>query len=256
MDRALDLASKLDLKRKQIRINVTISDVNSSALRELGLRWSWSDYTANENPSNTSSSSSSSSTTASTASLVNGFGLGSFSHTPVYINAKLNALEQANKAKTLATPSLMLLDGERGFIQIGQRVLYPVVQSLSQNNQPIFNVQEQRVGIYLQIAVSIDDDDTFTLTLYPQVSSITSYLQVNGGNYPQISTREAQTTIRLRSGQMIAIGGLIQDAEINQKQAVPILSKIPFFGELFKYRKTTHDKSEVIVTIDPEILKD
>ncbi len=263
VERALDLAKKLDVKRRQVRINVRISDVSSDALRELGIRWNWSHYTAKEVPSASSAggtggsgSSGSGGSTTTTDQIVNGIGFKTFGHTPIYIDAQLSALEQDNRAKLLAAPNLMLLDGERGFIQIGQRVLYPVVVSLSQTNQPNYSVQEQRVGIYLQVAVNIDDSDAFTITLYPQVSSITSYLNVNGGSYPQISTREAQTTIRLQNLQEIVIGGLIRDEEINTKEAVPILSKIPFFGELFKYRKITRNKSEVILTITPEILKD
>ena len=64
------------------------------------------------------------------------------------------------------------------------------------------------------------------------------------------------STVRMKSGQQMVVGGLIRDEEINTREAIPILSKIPFFGELFNYRKKTRSKSEVIVTIEPEILKD
>ncbi len=264
VDRALDLARKIDIRRKQVRINVRITDVNSEALRELGLRWNWSNFSVKEQPSTSASTGGSTSSgtpsgtgsTAGTDPLVNSISFGAFGHTPVYIDAKLSALEQNNKAKLLASPNLTLLDGERSFIQIGQKILYPVVVSLSQNNQPNYSVQQERVGIYMQVAVLIDENDEFTITLYPQVSSITGFLNVNGASYPQVSTREEQTTVRMKSGQQMVVGGLIRDEEINTREAVPILSKIPFFGELFNYRKKTRSKSEVIVTIEPEILKD
>ena len=112
------------------------------------------------------------------------------------------------------------------------------------------------MGIYLQVAAQTVSETEILLTLYPQVSVVTGYLQVNGASYPQISTREQQTTIRVKDGQKIVVGGLIRDEDINNIQKVPILSKIPLFGELFTYRNKTHHKSEVIVIITPEILKD
>ena len=95
-----------------------------------------------------------------------------------------------------------------------------------------------------------------TLTVYPQVSVVTSFLTINGASYPQISTREQQTTVRVKDGEKIVIGGLLRDEELNNIQRVPLLSRIPFFGELFTYRKKTRHKSEVIITITPEIQKD
>src|SRR5207249_3963352 len=116
--------------------------------------------------------------------------------------------------------------------------------------------EEERVGIYLQVAVHVTGDGEVTLTLYPQVSSVTSFLTVNGASYPQISTREQQTTVRVKDGQQIVIGGLIQDQEIRNLQKVPILADIPLFGELFTWRRHTHNKTEVVIMISPEILKD
>jgi type II secretory pathway component GspD/PulD (secretin) len=115
-------------------------------------------------------------------------------------------------------------------------------------------VNTERVGIYLQVAASISSDGFITLTLYPQVSSITGYLNVNGASYPQVSSREAQTTLRVKSGDAIVLGGLLQNQDIVNTDKVPILSSIPFFGELFKHRTKTKSKSQVIITIRPVIV--
>ena len=99
-------------------------------------------------------------------------------------------------------------------------------------------------------------DGEITLTIYPQVSVVTSFLSVNGASYPQISTREQQTTIRVKDGEKIVVGGLIRDEDLHNVQRVPILSRVPLFGELFTYRKKTKRKSEVVITITPQIIKD
>src|SRR5579884_260881 len=235
--RALLLAAQLDNRRAQVRISVRITDISLDALRELGVQWNWSSYIARE----------------TTPSWIN---FGTFTHDPVSIEAKLSALEQNDRAKLLAAPTLSLLDGERGFILIGERLLYPKLIGYTQAQTPIFDKEEERVGIYLQVAVQTDGNGEITLTIYPQVSVVTGFLTVNGASYPQISTREQQTTVRVRDGEKIVVGGLIRNEEINNIQRVPLLSRIPLFGELFTYRKKTRHQSEVIIMITPQILKD
>ncbi|MFI5386115.1 MAG: type II secretion system protein GspD, partial [Fimbriimonadales bacterium] len=124
----------------------------------------------------------------------------------------------------------------------------------SQNNAPIFSKEEERVGIYLQVSASVGLDGTITLSLYPQVSTITGYLNVNGASYPQISTREAQTTLMVHSGETIVMGGLYSDEEISTIDKVPFLSQIPILGEIFKHRKVTKTKSQVIITVTPKLI--
>ncbi len=237
--RAMALGKKLDTRRAQLRIGVTITDVSTDALRDLGLQWAWSSFSVKE-----------------VAGSGAGINFGKFARDPLSVSATLSALEKDNRAKLLAAPTLSMLDGERSFMLIGDRLIYPKLVGYTQAQTPIFDKEEARVGIYLQVAAQTVSDNEILLTLYPQVSVVTGYLTVNGASYPQISTREQQTTIRVKHGEKIVVGGLMRDEEINNIQRVPILSKIPLFGELFTWRSKTHHKSEVVVIITPEILKD
>jgi hypothetical protein len=235
---ALALAHRLDVHRAQVKISVTIADVSLTALHELGVKWSWSDFTVQEQSSRD-------------------INFGTFMHQPVSITAALSALEQKDQAKVLASPSMTVLDGERGYVLIGDRLLFPKLIGYTQASTPIFDKEEVRVGIYLQVAAQIGANGEMTLTIYPQVSTVTGYLTVpNMGSYPQIGTREQKTTVRVKDGEKIVVGGLIRDEDINNVQRVPFLSRIPLFGELFTHRQHTHNKSEVIITITPEIIKD
>jgi len=141
----------------------------------------------------------------------------------------------------------------RGFILIGERRLFPKLTGYSSAQTPIYDQSEVRVGIYLQLAVDMTDGDDMILTLYPQVSAVTGALKVGDSIYPQVSTREQQTTVRARSGQTIVIGGLLKEAEVDSLRGVPGLSKIPLLGELFKFRSKTKVKSELVIMITPEI---
>ncbi|MEA2554349.1 MAG: hypothetical protein QOJ65_2525 [Fimbriimonadaceae bacterium] len=236
VDQALDLAKRMDSQRPQVAIEVTIHDISDAALKELGISWSFGNISISEKASGS-------------------MNFGSFSRGPMTFTGVIKALEQADKAKLLASPNVSVLDGERAFILIGDRINYPVLVGYSQNNAPIFSKEEERVGIYLQVAANVSSDDNVTLSLYPQVSSITGFLNVNGASYPQISTREAQTTLRVHSGETIVMGGLLKSSETSTYESVPLLSQLPFIGELFKRRRTNKTASQVIISITPKVLR-
>lgn len=233
---ALDLVRKMDSMRPQVAIEVTIHDISDAALRELGISWSFGNVSLKEETPH-------------------GVNFGSFARAPMSFTGVIKALEQQDKAKLLASPNISVLDGERAFILIGDRINYPVLVGYSQNNAPIFSKEEERVGIYMQVAASVSSDDNITLSLYPQVSNVTGFLQVNGASYPQISTREAQTTVRIHSGETLVMGGLLKSEETSTYEKVPLLSQLPFLGELFKRRRTNHNASQVIISITPKVIR-
>jgi type II secretory pathway component GspD/PulD (secretin) len=230
------LARQLDILRTQVVIEVTIWDINDTAMRELGMSWGFGSINISENDPKIDQ-------------------FGSFSRTGLNFTSAIKALEKKDQAKILASPNISVLDGERAFILIGDRIIYPVLIGYSQANTPIFSKEEERVGIYLQVAASVASDGEITLSLYPQVSTVTGFLEVNGASYPQISTREAQSTLRIRSGETLVMGGLLKTEEVRQLEKVPLLGDIPFLGELFKRRKTTTQSSQVLISIKPTLLK-
>ncbi|MCH8274204.1 MAG: type II secretion system protein GspD [Armatimonadetes bacterium] len=232
---AIEVAKTLDQPRAQVSIAVMIHDVSNDALEELGLTWSYSDVNITETDPR-------------------GINFGSFTRAPLSFTAKIKALERTEKAKLLASPNISVLEGERAFILIGSRLNFPVLIGYTQANTPIFDRQEERVGIYLQVAAHVDGDNEITLSLYPQVSVVTGFLDINGASYPQISTREAQTTLRVKSGEVIVMGGMLKDEEVTIIEKVPFLAEIPILGALFRHRRKTKVSSQVIITILPVII--
>lgn len=235
VEEALDMIKRIDVPRRQVSIQVTVHDISDDAVRDLGLSWNFSNLTLNETPA------------------ANGITFGKFTRDPMTFDATIAALETKDVARLLAAPNVSLLDGEHAFILIGDKISYPQLIGYSSTNSPIFSVSTERVGIYLQVAANIASDGMITLTLYPQVSSITGYLTVNGASYPQVSSREAQTTLMVKPGETVVLGGLLQDQDIVNDDSVPILSKIPLLGEIFKHRKKTRSKSQIIITIRPSL---
>lgn len=235
VDAAIEMAKQLDQPRAQVSIAVTIHDISNDALKQMGLTWEYGNLTLQEvDP--------------------RGLNFGSFTRSPFSVVGTIRALETNDKAKLLASPNISVIDGESAFILIGNRLNFPVLVGFSQANTPIFDKQEERVGIYLQVSALVSEDNQVTLSLYPQVSTVTGFLEVNGASYPQISTREAQTTLRVASGESIVMGGMLKDEELTSIERIPLLSQIPFLGELFTHRKKTKSSSQVVITITPTVL--
>lgn len=228
------LASQLDIARPQVAIAVRILDISDDAMKELGLTWNFGDQTLQERGGS-------------------GIAFRSFDRSAGAILARISAMEKDDKAKILAQPNISVLDNQKAFILIGQRLNFPTLVGYTQANTPIFSPKEEKVGIYLQVSASVSPAEEITMSLYPQVSAVTSFLEVNGASYPQISTREAQTTLRVQSGETIVLGGLIREEEIKNIQKVPLISQIPIIGELFKRTRTQKNASQIIITITPTV---
>jgi len=106
------------------------------------------------------------------------------------------------------------------------------------------------VGITLRVTGKASPDGYITLYVHPEVSSITSFRDLpNGISLPQIATRFVDTTVRVKSGETIAIGGLLREVDINNLQKVPIIGDIPFLGQLFRRSQKTKQRSEIVVFV-------
>jgi type II secretory pathway component GspD/PulD (secretin) len=215
-----------------VSIAVKIVDIANDAMKELGLSWTFGDVAINEDEGK-------------------GINFRSFTRDPQAFLAKLSALQKNDRAKIMAQPNISVLDNQRAFILIGQRLNFPTLVGYTQANTPIFAPKEERVGIYMQVAASVAPNGEITMSLYPQVSTVTSFLEVNGASYPQISTREAQTTLRVKSGESIVLGGLVRDEEIKNVQKVPFLADLPILGEFFRRTRNQKTSSQIIITITP-----
>lgn len=229
------LIASLDTARAQVQIAVTMHDVSNNAMKDLGIQWSFNNVTLTESSDRS-------------------FLFGNFNRSNLGFSAVIRALETRDQARLIASPNVSVMDGERGFVLIGDRLKFPELIGYSQANTPIFNTKEERVGVYMQVSGNVSPDGYVTLTLAPQVSTVSGFLEVGGSSYPQISTREAQSTLRVKSGETIVLGGLMRDDEIANMERVPILSQLPILGELFKRRKKTRNTSQLVISVTPTIV--
>lgn len=155
------------------------------------------------------------------------------------------------EAKILANPRVMVVDNEDANIFIGDTVRTKISQAST--NGTTIQVLEFPIGIVLLVRPRVNADGRITMRVHPVVSTITA---IGADNLPQTSSREAETTVMIKDGETIVLGGLIRDEMLRTVQEVPILSKLPIVGELFKYRSKDHRHSEIMVFITPHILNE
>ncbi len=160
----------------------------------------------------------------------------------------LKAIENDGSTNTLANPRLMTINGKEAKLLIGDRI--PVKVETGEEGSTIEYIQ---AGITLEFLPWIAGDNTITMDVRPQVSSIGDSI---GTSLPPINTREAETTVRLRDGQTFAIGGLIQDDLIETISRIPLLADIPLLGQLFQHTQRDNRKTEIIIFVTPRIVKE
>lgn len=179
------------------------------------------------------------------------FGLGN----NLYLGAIINAVSQDNQSNLLSTPSVVTLDNQEAKILVGQEIPVTTGQALSGNFDNAFRtVQRQNVGIQLEVKPQIGEGGAIKLFLRQEVSSIAGAVTNNSSDLI-LNKREIQTTMTVDDGQIMAIGGLLDDNERRTLEMVPVLGDIPLFGELFRSRSRSRGKTNLMVFIRPTILR-
>ncbi len=169
--------------------------------------------------------------------------------------AIINAVKSDTESNLLSTPSVMTLDNQKASILVGQQVPVTTGEALSQNFDNQFRtVQRQDVGIKLEVKPQINTGGAIKLFLRQEVSSVAGPVS-NSSSDLIIIKREIETTVTVDDGEILALGGLLDDNERRTIERIPLLSDIPGIGELFKSRSRSKTKTNLMVFIRPTILR-
>ncbi|WIW89392.1 type II secretion system secretin GspD [Sphingobium sp. V4] len=169
--------------------------------------------------------------------------------------AIINAVKSDTESNLLSTPSVMTLDNQKASILVGQQVPITTGEALSQNFDNQFRtVQRQDVGIKLEVKPQINTGGAIKLFLKQEVSSVAGPVS-NSNSDLIINKREIETTVTVDDGEILALGGLLDDNERKTIERIPLLSDIPGLGELFKSRSKSRTKTNLMVFIRPTILR-
>jgi len=165
----------------------------------------------------------------------------------------LKALESKGYFQSLAEPNLIAYNGQEASFLAGGEFPIPIVQSGSSNS---ISVQFKEFGVRLTFKPTIAGD-VIRLKVKPEVSSLdfNNGVTLQGFRIPALLTRRAETDVELRDGQSFAIAGLLNNVTQDDKAAIPILSRLPIIGALFKSKSERAERTELMVLITPRLVR-
>ncbi|MFN3522496.1 MAG: type II secretion system secretin GspD [Phenylobacterium sp.] len=168
----------------------------------------------------------------------------------------INAVKSDTASNLLSTPSIMTLDNQEASILVGQEVPITTGEVLSDSNSNAFRtVQRQNVGVQLEVKPQINEGGTITLNLRQEVSSVAGPVSSSSDELI-FNKREIQTTVNVDDGDIIVLGGLLDQNERVSVERTPLLGDIPGVGNLFRSTSRERAKTNLMVFIRPTIVRD
>ena len=183
-----------------------------------------------------------------------------------FISAYLHALEQSKKGNLLSSPKVTTLSGQAANIQITRTL--PYVSEVDVENRGTaenehwvwtFTIEERVTGITLEVTPTVGEGNLITLDIHPNIDvflgRVSSHEMASPElGYPLIDTRTTQTSLTIRSGRTIILGGLMQDEDKLVNKKIPLLGDIPLLGKLFRYKYRNREKKSLLIFITATLL--
>lgn len=177
----------------------------------------------------------------------------------INLHALIRALETDANANILSTPTLLTLNNEEARIVIGQNVPIPTGQFIppvgGAVSSPFQTVTRQDVGLSLRIKPLISEGGTVRVQIFQEVSSVVPGT-VNATNGLITNKRSIESTVLVDDGQIIVLGGLIQETVNDSVERLPLVGEIPWVGHLFSYNKRSRNKTNLMVFLRPTLIRD
>jgi type IV pilus assembly protein PilQ len=170
----------------------------------------------------------------------------------VLLDLELSALEAEGEGEIISTPRIVTANQHEAFIQQGVEIPYEQAASSGATA-----VQFKEAVLELRVTPLITPDNRVQLELEIKQDSVGEIFQTGrGGSVPSIDTRELSTSVLVRNGETVVLGGIFQDARSRNEDRIPYLSSIPGIGNLFKRRANETQKRELLVFVTPTIVED
>ena len=267
------IVDKLDIRRAQVLVEAIIVEVIADKKNELGVSWAiegsgsdapiavtnFPDFLAGVVQLGTAAGSDSVTDPSGLIGEGLTIGIGRISDSGVSFAAILRALEGQADTNIISTPSIMTTDNEEATLNVGQEV--PFVTGSFTNTggiggaiNPFQTINREQIGVKLSITPQISDGNSMVLHISQEISSIA---QSAAGAVDLITNqRIIETTVIVEDGEILVLGGLLEDVLRESDQRVPILGSIPIIGNLFRSRKTEKIKTNLMIFIRATIMRD
>jgi general secretion pathway protein D len=269
----MSIEDKLDIRLDQVLVEAIIVEVTADRTSELGVTWAIDGSRDNNAIGVTNfpdggpgvvqlGTAIAGDGNGNLANLIGDgvtFGVGRISDSGTSFAAILRALQGDADTNIISTPSIVTTDNQEASINVGQEVPF-LTGSFSQAGtgtggavNPFQTIQREQVGVKLVITPQISEGDTLILKISQEISSIA---QAASGAVDLITNeRIIETTVIVEDGDILVLGGLLEDTLRESDQRVPVLGSIPLVGNLFRSRSTDKVKTNLMVFIRPRILR-
>lgn len=263
----------MDVPVKQVSLEARVVAIQKDAAKKLGVEWQWSklpqypEYSTtyesvkhsveNADGSHTTVTEDVPKTTVQRSWQNSGtvpgilqFGRGPEGHPfEFYYAAELSALVNEGRATVLARPNIMTIQGREAVINIGGEV--PVPKTSTTNATTTTSIEYREAGIILRYTPRVNDDGYITATVHTEVSSP---LYVEELKAYRFQKRSADTTVRLKDGETMVIGGLIGSEEAKSLSKVPFLGDLPVLGRFFRSERNSKTESEIMIFLTAKVV--
>jgi general secretion pathway protein D len=261
----LQVIKKLDRRSKQVHVQVLIAEISLDKSRALGVQagavaagvvGKYLQGGGLFDPFNTFGSLLDSSTASGSAISTLITDKLKDASRPVTGMAIVQALESEGLLNVLSTPNILTSDNKEAEIFVGENV--PFQGSTTQSQITTTSVERKDIGINLKLKPQISEGDYIRLEINQEISNVKGTIDVGPAGAKDLTTtkRSAKTSIVVRDKDTIVIGGLIQDQENESVNKMPLLGDIPGLGWLFKTTTKTRKKTNLIILLTPQIVKD
>ena len=269
----MTIVDKLDIRRDQVLVEAIIVEVTADRSSELGITWAVDGSNDNNAVGVTNfpsggpgvvqfGAAAAGDNPGSLANLIGEgitLGVGRISDSGTSFAAILRALQGDADTNIISTPSIVTTDNEEASLNVGQEVPF-LTGSFSDTGtgggavNPFQTIQREQVGVKLVITPKISLGNDLILKISQEISSIAQ--SVAGAADIITNERTIETTVIVEDGDILVLGGLLEDTLRESDQRVPILGSIPILGNLFRSRSTDKVKTNLMVFIRPRILRD
>lgn len=252
-----NILNQIDILPKQVLIEVTVAEVSLDTSTSLGVEWSYI-----QGPGGTPS-------TSLIQAAIGSPGYTSFSDSAVggglkYMigqanrwSAILSALAKEGNVKILSSPSVLASDNKEAKIEISDEVPVASAQYQFDTNTSLIqtNIQYRNTGVILTVTPHINENNLVTMKLKQEVSELKDVLvKVGKDEFPSFFKRTVETSLTVKDGQTIVIGGLIREKNSDNTTGLPCLINLPMFQYLFGKNTQTNEKTELIILIVPRVI--
>lgn len=255
MDSLARVIAELDVQPQQVLVEAIIAQVDESQMKKLGITW------GSINNSDNNSSDSSTDTSTGGGILQPGFNLGVGFIQSGDLQVILTALSGTNTTDILSTPSVVVLDNQKATIEVGKTIsvenrVYATsdtgASSATQDLVPFTTLDRQNVALKLIVTPQISPNQTIRLNINQKNDTLQN--PDNPGTTPIVNTSNIQTSVIVKSGDILVLGGLISHEFNHSATRVPILASIPGIGKLFQFNDKNLAKKNLLIFLRPIII--